>query len=662
MYTKGSATHHREALLSSRNAKALAKQEQQQTHQAFTELCQRSHASLQTALAATGLGLWDWNLVTDKTYYDPQWKQILGYEVEEIENHHKSFERLVHPEDFSRVMAVLEDYLEGRIPVYEVEFRMLAKSGEWKWIFDRGRVLQWDRSGQPVQMVGTHQDITAQKHQEQALQQMRKRESLLNTIRKCIYSRSQLQSILETIANVVQQFLQTDRTVIYRFPNDENNMMAVESVKEQNQYIYTDKRQTKASLVFPISLKLEDYQNTISLIPNSHLQVVNQENELLGCSWPSNSWGLLMVYDSSSNRHWQEWEVETLRQVSVEIAIAIQQSQLIEQVHQEIASRVIVEAQEQKIAQQLEDTQQDLRNCREKLVQNEKMANLGKLVVDVAGEIYNSINLISASLHPVTEYAEELIQLLEIYQQSHPKSKTEFASQLQCFDLNFVKRDSLKLLWSIRSNSERIKEIASALWSFSRLEDEQMVKVDIHAGLDCVLRILQHRLKERPDRPRIQIIKEFGELPLVNCYASELNQVFMNILSNAIDALEERIQQDSSFLPKIWIRTEVINCHLSLVGNHNSQPSKQRKIVIRISDNGKGMLPHLKKHIFEPFFTTKLEGKARGMGLSISKQIVVDKHKGKLRCNSQLGQGTELAIELRHKTSTYADIIRSTSF
>ncbi|WP_272819116.1 PAS domain-containing protein [Scytonema hofmannii] len=664
MYTKGSATHHREALLSSRSAEALAKQEQQQTNQAFTELCQRSHTSLhlQTALAATGLGLWDWNLVTDKTYYDPQWKHILGYEVEEIENHRKSFERLVHPEDFPKVMAALDDYLEGRIPVYEVEFRMLAKSGEWKWIFDRGRVFEWDRSGQPVQMVGTHQDITRQKRQEQALQQIRKRERLLNTIRKCISSRSQLQPILETIAKEVQQFLPTDRTVIYRFPWDENKMMAVESVNEQNQDIYGDKLQTKASLVFPISLRSEEHQNTISSIPNHHLQVANQEKELLGYCCQSNLWGLLMVYNSSSNRQWQEWEVETLRQVSVEIAIAIQQCQLIEQVHQEIASRVIVEAQEQKTAQQLKDTQEELRHFREQLLQNEKIANLGKLVVDVAGEIYNSTNFIATSLHPVGEYAEELIQLLEFYQQSHPKSKAEIASQLQRLDLNFVKTDFLKLLWSVRASSERVKEIASALWNFSRFEDNRMVKADLHTGLDCVLRILQQRLKERPDKPRIQIIKEFGELPLVNCYASELNQVFMNVLNNAIDALEERIYQDNSFIPKIWIRTEVINSHLSLVGNQNKQPSKQRKIVIRIADNGKGILPHLKKHIFEPFFTTKSEGKVRGLGLSISQQIIVEKHQGKLRCNSQLGQGTEFAIELSHKTTTYADIIQSASF
>lgn len=256
------------------------------------------------------------------------------------------------------------------------------------------------------------------------------------------------------------------------------------------------------------------------------------------------------------------------------------------------------------------------------------MANFGKLVVDVAGDIYHPIHLITAYLDPVSQYAEELIRLLEFCQQNYPKSKTEFTSEIQKLDLNFAKHDILKLLWSMRSSSERIKEIASALWSFSRLEDEKMVKADIHTGLDCVLRVLQHRLKEQPGRPRIQIIKEFGELPLVKCYASELNQVFMNILNNAIDALEERIQQDNSFIPKIWIRTEAINNPFSLVGNYSSQPSKQRKIVIRISDNGKGILPHLKKHIFEPFFTTKSKGKVGGMGLSISKQIIVENIKG----------------------------------
>ncbi|GAB1539758.1 hypothetical protein NUACC21_24250 [Scytonema sp. NUACC21] len=669
MYIEGLATHHREALLSSQSAQAFAKQEQQQTSQAFIELCQRSLFSLQTALAVSGLGLWDWNLVTDTTYYDPQWKQILGYEVEEIDNNHQSFERLVHPEDLPRVMAVLNDYLEGRKPVYEAEFRMLAKSGEWKWILDRGCVFHWDKSGKPVQMVGIHQDITGQKRQEQVLQQMTKRERLLNNIRKSIHSGSPLQLILETVAKEVRQFLETDRIVIYRFHSDSNDMMSVESVKEQHQHDSATQLETKASLVFPISLKLEEHENKISSIPYLYRQVIDQEKEVLGCCCQTNQspnpyqlWGVLMVYDCCSNRQWQDWEIEPLKQVSIEIAIAIQQCQLFEQVQREIATRLFVEAQEQKKTQQLEEIQDEIRNYQEQLLQNEKMANLGHLLADVAGEIHNPINFINASLHPASHYAEELIQLLELYQKNYPNPTAKITSQLQSFNFDFVKIDFLKLLWSIRASCDRVKELVFALWNFSRCEDGQMSKADIHTGLDSVLKILQHRLKGQSDRPRIQVIKEFGELPLVNCYPSEINQVFMNILNNAIDALEERMEHDDSIIPKIWIRTEVVKSHLSLVGSHDSPPSKQRKILIRISDNGNGILPHIKKHIFEPFFTTKTEETAKGLGLSISHKIIVEKHQGKLRCHSQLGKGTEFAIELITKTTSYADIIQHANF
>jgi len=475
------------------------------------DTCQCSQAALQMALIASGLGLWDWNLVTDKTYYDPLWKSILGYKVDEIDNDYKSFEQLVHPQDLLRIHQVLHDYLQGCTPVFEVELRMLTKSGEWKWILTCGKVFQWDEFGKPLRMAGTHKDIS----QDKAM-------------------------------------------------------------------------------------------------------------STTGCAY------------------------------------ATQQYQLFEQLQS-------TEDQVREKSQQLESTLEELKYTQKQLLQNQKMANLGQLVADMANEINNPVSFIYGNLHPASQYAEDLIRIIELYQNYYPTPTPVIALHLQRLDLGFVKKDFLKLLWSMRAGSERVKDIVFALRNFSTSDEGQMKKVDLHEGFDSVLRILQHRLKEKPDRVGIEVIKDFGELPLVECYPGELNQVFMNILTNAIDALEERMKHDYSFTPKIFINTELVRSHLSLVNRNepwvnDKRLGRKQKVIIRISDNGKGILPHIKTHIFEPFFTTKPVGKSQGLGLSISREIIVEKHQGKLKCNSQLGQGTELVIEMNTTARDYTAIRKHASF
>ncbi|MEH2395937.1 PAS domain-containing protein [Nostoc sp.] len=516
MHIEEPTTHEPEAPLSVEDSQSFPESQplqkgQKDLSQENLDACQCSQAALQMALIANGLGLWDWNLITNKTYYDPRWKRILGYELDEIAHDHKSFEQLVHPQDLPRIHQVLQDYLEGCTPVFEVEFRMLAKSGEWKWILACGKVFQWDEFGKPVRMAGTHKDISQDK------------------------------------------------------------------------------------------------------------------------------------------------------------AIATQQYQLFEQLQREIVQRQSTEDQVREKSQQLETTLEELKYTQKQLLQNQKMANLGQLVADMANEINNPVSFIYGNLHPASQYAQDLIRVIELYQHHYPTPTPVIALHLQRLDLDFVKTDFLKLLWSMRAGSERVKEIVFALRNFSTSDEGQMKKVDLHEGLDSVLRILQHRLKEQPDRPRIEVIKNFGELPLIECYPGDLNQVFMNILTNAIDALEERMKHDYSFIPNIFIHTEIISSHLSLVNSNelwvnDKLLEKKHKVLIRIYDNGKGILPHIQKQIFEPFFTTKLVGKCKGLGLSISREIIVEKHQGKLKCNSQLGQGTELVIEMNATARHYAAIRKHASF
>ena len=292
--------------------------------------------------------------------------------------------------------------------------------------------------------------------------------------------------------------------------------------------------------------------------------------------------------------------------------------------------------------QQLKSTLQELHHTQSQMVQNEKMAALGQMIAGIAHEINNPVNFISANVKFIKQYAEELIDLLTFYQEECPQILPS-QSGVEGEDLDFIKKDFMKIIQSIKMGSTRIQDIVTSLRNFSRLDEAAFKKADLHEGIDNTLMILKYRCDASPEVSGIDIIKDYGQLPLVECYPGYLNQVFMNLLSNAIDAVESAVKDGKKDLKhdppsaltreggKIWVSTNVID---------------DKTVQIAIADNGLGMSEDVQSRIFDPFFTTKPVGKGTGLGLSISHQIITERHLGQIWCESEPGKGTKFIIAI----------------
>ncbi len=298
----------------------------------------------------------------------------------------------------------------------------------------------------------------------------------------------------------------------------------------------------------------------------------------------------------------------------------------------DISDRKLAEAREREKSQQLKLALSQLKRTQTQLILTEKMSSLGRMVAGVAHEINNPVTFIYGNLIPARRYFQQVVKLIELYQQTYPDSTPEIEALTEDLDLGFLVKDFSKLMNSMQVGADRIRQIVLSLRNFSRLDEKELKAVDIREGIDSALLILQHRLNSKGSRQEIEVIKNYAQLPLVTCYASQLNDVFMNILINAIDALEAE-------------PSRVITISTSLIAKE-TVISQGEFVAIRIADNGPGMSEAVKRKIFDPFFTTKPVGSGTGLGLAICYEIVVEKHKGYINCISVLAQGTEFIVEI----------------
>ncbi|MEM8640987.1 MAG: ATP-binding protein [Cyanobacteria bacterium P01_G01_bin.54] len=285
----------------------------------------------------------------------------------------------------------------------------------------------------------------------------------------------------------------------------------------------------------------------------------------------------------------------------------------------------------------------ELEQSQVQVIQNEKMSMLGQLVAGIAHEINNPVGFIAGNIQPALDYVQDLFGLIDLYQKYYPEPSVDIQAEIESIDLAYIQDDLPKLIGSIQEGATRIQDISTGLRTFSRGDNASPIAFNLHDGIDSTVMILKHRLKANETRPEIEVIKNYGELPAIECYAGQLNQVFMNILANAIDAVESSNQ--SRGFDEIKANPNQIKITTSL--DHEMQLA-----IVQIKDNGVGIADEVQNKIFDHLFTTKAVGSGTGLGLSISRQIVIDKHHGSLTVDSKLGEGTEFTIAIPMRSNS----------
>lgn len=510
-------------------------------------------------------------------------------------------------------VALLEEF-EARAyaiaPIFQGEqlWGLLAayqNSGPRQWQEDEIDLLMQiaGQLGVALQQTEYVNQVEAQSSQ---LRKAAERQAALATTIDRIRKSLDIEEIFTTTTQEVRQLLEVERVAIYRFYTGGGGEFVADSITRDWQPLMPSS---------PVSLNHNFLKTTQrGRYPRHEMFVTISQGQHL--------WGLLVAYQNSQPRYWQDEEVNLLSQVATQLGVALQQAELLEHTRQQ--------------TEKLNATLQELKTSQAQLIQGEKMASLGQLIAGIAHEINNPVSFIFGNLLHVHQYVDDVLKLLQAYEEEIPQPSPELQAKRVELDYDFMRDDLPKTVASMQVGVERIRDLVLSLRNFSRLDEATLKAVDLHEGIESTLLILRHRLKDQSgDRPEITVHQEYGDLPLVECHAAQINQVFMNILSNAIDAIDECCDRDATPCPHpfpyIRITTEQITSD---------------RVRVWIANTGNPIPESVRAAMFDPFFTTKSIGKGTGLGLSISYQIVVDKHGGAMGCLADTAQETTFWVEL----------------
>ncbi len=680
------------------------------------EALRKSEARLAEAQKVAHVGSWEFDVIANTITWSDEAFRIFGLNPSYPLPHAHDISQLIHPDDQALWFTFTEQALQGNF--CEFDYRILRQDGAIGYASIKGQPI-FNEHDQIIKIFGTILDITQRKKAAEALQKaneeleirveerttelkaaigqlqgeiavrkqteeelrqsqfryqnLAQQKELLNRLASQIRNSLDVDTILETAVQKIRSLLQIDRchflwcraslteskiTVSHESQHSDRSSLLGDWPRSEatSEFLSPQPAQISA-LIAKIQhlelIRIDDIQTAAPV--DRHIQeLLSNFGVRAGLLLPlithSGHLGAVFCSHSREIRPWSDREVELLAGVVDQLAIAIDQAELYAQTR---ATAAAAQAQ----AQQLSSALYELQQTQAQLVQSEKMSSLGQMVAGVAHEINNPVTFITGNLAHATTYFEDLLNLLRLYQTYYPVPVAELQAEAEAIDLEFLTEDIPKVLESMQMGAERIRQIVLSLRNFSRLDEADMKPVDVHEGIDNTLLILQHRLNPMEDGAEIEIIKEYGNLSPLACYPGQLNQVFMHILSNAIDALENHPD------PRvITITTQVIAPkpmeenfrHDQMNGGTQPSTSVQTvtapltsgSVLIKIRDNGPGMTAAVKSRLFDPFFTTKPVGKGTGLGLSISYKIVVDQHGGTLQCFSSPGEGAEFWIEL----------------